>query len=61
MTPDNKNQYRRKLLKKLSQSTRPSKAKAFIADVELLFEWYGKVDNTLSIIKQSVIIAYASP
>ncbi|MGB0848871.1 MAG: Tn3 family transposase [Thiolinea sp.] len=47
-TPDDKNQYRLTLLKKLSQSTKPSKVKESIADFETLSELYGKLDSTIS-------------
>jgi len=47
-TPDNQNQYRLTLLKKLSQSTKPSKVKESIADFETLSTLYHRMDNMLS-------------
>ena len=47
-TPDDQNQYRLTLLKKLSQSTKPSRVKESITDFEILSELYSKLDNTLS-------------
>ena len=49
-TPDDQNRYRLTLLKKLSQSTKPSRVKESIADFETLFELYSKLDNTISIL-----------
>ena len=47
-TSDDKNQYHLTLLKKLSQSTKPSRVKESIADFETLSELNGKLDNILS-------------
>ena len=47
---DNQNQYRMTLLKKLSQSTKPSRVKESIADFETLSELNGKLDSILSIL-----------
>ena len=49
-TPDDQNQYRLTLLKKLSQSTKPSRVKESITDFETLSELYDKLDNTISVI-----------
>lgn len=49
-TPDEHNQYRLTLLKKLSQSTKPSKIKESIADFETLSELYQQLDNFLSLL-----------
>ena len=46
--PDDQNRYRLTLLKKFSQSTKPSRVKESIADFEILSELYHKLDNTLS-------------
>ena len=45
---DDQNQYRLTLLKKLSQSTKPSRVKESIADFETLSALNGKLDNILS-------------
>ena len=47
-TSDDQNQYRLTLLKKLSQSTKPSRVKESIADFETLSELNGKLNNILS-------------
>ena len=49
-TPDEQNQYRLTLLKKLSQSTKPSKIKDSIADFETLSELYQQLDSILSLL-----------
>jgi len=52
-TPDEQNQYRLTLLKKLSQSTKPSKIKESIADFETLSELYQQLDSILSLLSLS--------
>lgn len=52
-TPDEQNQYRLTLLKKLSQSTKPSKIKDSIADFETLSELYQQLDSILSLLSLS--------
>lgn len=47
-THDDQNQYHLTLLKKLSQSTRPSKVKESIADFEVLSTLYHRMDNIIS-------------
>ncbi len=47
-TPDDQNQYRLTLLKKLSQSTKPSRVKESIIDFETLSELYYRLDRVLS-------------
>ena len=47
-TPDDQNQHRLTLLKKLSQSTKPSQVKESIADFETLSELYYKLDMIIS-------------
>jgi hypothetical protein len=47
-TPDDQNQYRLTLPKKLSQSTKPSKVKESIADFTILAELYGELDIIIS-------------
>ncbi len=49
-SPDDQNQHRLTLLKKLSQSTKPSRVKESIADFETLSELNGKLDSILSIL-----------
>ena len=49
-TPDDQNQYHLTLLKKLSQSTKPSKVKESIADFETLSTLYYQMDKTISIL-----------
>ena len=49
-TQNDQNQYHLTLLKKLSQSTKPSKVKELIADFEILSELYHKLNNILSIL-----------
>lgn len=46
--PDGQNQYRLTLLKKLSQSTKPSRVKESVADFEALSELYRQLDSILS-------------
>ena len=48
--PDEHNPYRLTLLKKLSQSTKPSKIKESIGDFETLSELYQQLNNVLSIL-----------
>lgn len=48
--PDEYNPYRLTLLKKLSQSTKPSKIKESIGDFETLSELYQQLDSILSIL-----------
>ena len=52
-TPDEQNQYRLTLLKKLSQSTKPSKIKESITDFETLAELYQQLDRILSLLDLS--------
>jgi len=47
-TPEDQNRYRLTLLKKLSQSTKPSWVKETVADFETLLELYHKLNRTLS-------------
>ena len=47
-TSNDQSRYRLTLLKKLSQSTKPSRVKESIADFEILSELYYKLDDTLS-------------
>lgn len=47
-TPDGQNQYRLTLLKKLSQSTKPSRVKESVTDFETLSELYRQLDIILS-------------
>ena len=49
-TPDDQNRYRLTLLKRLSQSTRPSRVKESITDFETLFELHSTLDNTISML-----------
>ena len=49
-TPDDQNHYRLTLLKKLSQSTRPSKVKESTADFDSLSALYHRMDNILSVL-----------
>ena len=49
-TPGEQNQYRLTLLKKLSQSTKPSKIKESIADFETLSVLYQQIDSILSVL-----------
>lgn len=49
-TPDDQNRYRLTLLKKLSQSTKPTRIKESITDFETLAELYGKLENILSLL-----------
>jgi len=46
--PDDQNHYRLSLLKKLSQSTQPTRIKACIADFERLAALYGPLESILS-------------
>ena len=47
-TPDDQNRYRLTLLKKLSQSARPTKIKEAIADFETLADLHGQLSDPLS-------------
>lgn len=47
-TPDDQNRYRLTLLKRLSQSTKPTKIKEAIADYETLIELHSKLSGTLA-------------
>jgi len=47
-TPDNKNLYRLTLLKKLSQSTKPTKIKEAVTDFEVLSDLHGQLSSVLS-------------
>ena len=49
-TSDDQNQHRLTLLKKLSQSTKPSQVKESIADFETLSELYCQLDSIISIL-----------
>jgi len=49
-TPGDQYQYRLTLLKKLSQSTKPSRVKESIADFEILSALHSKLDSVLSIL-----------
>ena len=49
-TPDDQNRYRLTLLKKLSQSTSPSRIKEAVADFEVLSELHDRLDAVLSIL-----------
>ena len=46
--PDDQNQYRLTLLKKLSQSTSPSRIKEAVADLEVLSDLYCQLDDILA-------------
>ncbi len=46
--PDDRNRYRLTLLKKLSQSTRPTKIKEAVADFEILSDLSQQLDRTLA-------------
>ncbi|TLP55538.1 hypothetical protein FEE96_22760 [Parasedimentitalea maritima] len=46
--PDDQNRYRLTLLKKLSQSTSPSRIKEAVADLEVLSELHNELSNILS-------------
>ena len=46
--PDNQNRYRLTLLKKLSQSTSPSRIKEAVADLGVLSELYGQLEDILA-------------
>lgn len=48
--PDDQNRYRLTLLKKLSQSTSPSRIKEAVADFEVLSELHDRLDAVLSIL-----------
>ena len=52
--PDNQNQYRLTLLKKLSQSTRPSRVRAAIADFETLAGLYRQLEGILATLALAV-------
>lgn len=47
-TPDDQNQYRLTLLKKLSQSTKPTRIKEAVADFEVLSDLYDRLAAVLS-------------
>ena len=49
-TPDTQNQHRLTLLKKLSQSTKPSRVKESIADFETLSGLYHQLNSTISML-----------
>ena len=49
-TPDDQNQYRLTLLKRLSQSTKPSRVKESIADFEALSALYRQLEGILDIL-----------
>lgn len=47
-TPDDQNRYHLTLLKKLSQSTRPTRIKEAVADFETLSDLYCELDHTFA-------------
>jgi TnpA family transposase len=49
-TADDQNRYRLTLLKKLSQSTKPTRIKESITDFQTLAELYGNLENILSLL-----------
>lgn len=49
-TPDDQNRYRLTLLKKLSQSTKPTRIKEGIADFQTLVALYGQLEDILSVL-----------
>jgi len=49
-TPNDQNRYRLTLLKKLSQSTKPSRVKECIVDFETLSELYAQLEDILSVL-----------
>lgn len=53
-TPDDQNRYRVTLLKKLSQSTKPTRIKECIADFETLAELYRQLEGILSVLNLGV-------
>ena len=52
--PDEQNRYRLTLLKKLSQSTKPTRIKEAVADFEMLAALHGKLDPVLSVLDLGV-------
>lgn len=48
--PDDQNPYRLTLLKKLSQSTKPTRIKAYLSDFERLAALYGPLESILSML-----------
>lgn len=49
-TPDDENRYRLTLLKKLSQSTKPTRIKEYIEDFETLAVLHGQLEDILSVL-----------
>ncbi|HJN25955.1 MAG TPA: Tn3 family transposase [Rhodospirillales bacterium] len=52
--PDDQNRYRLTLLKKLSQSTKPTRIKEGVADSEMLAALYGQLEDILSVLDLGV-------